>query len=132
MWICFTPDIFTKNGTFCLDFYKYLYKVERWDVRGVTFLNINRSKTRRETLFISLRDPARTLEQSRVIGMTPAGGRYAGHKHQQSTSTINNLVSLVVSLVTGLLSEDQMTAVNLRRGRRLSSEERENEGWSDL
>ena len=98
-------------------------------MRGVTFLNINRSKTRRETLFISLRDPARTLEQSRIIGMTPAGGRYAGHKHQQSTSTINNLV---VSLVTGLLSEDQMTAVNLRRGRRLSSEERENEGWSDL
>ena len=102
-------------------------------MRGVTFLNINRSKTRRETLFISLRDPARTLEQSRVIGMTPAGGRYAGHR----TSTINNLVnfclvSLVVSLVTGLLSEDQMTAVNLRRGRRLSSEERENEGWSDL
>ena len=102
-------------------------------MRGVTFLNINRSKTRRETLFISLRDPARTLEQSRIIGMTPAGGRYAGHKHQQSTSTINNLANFcLVSLVTGLLSEDQMTAVNLRRGRRLSSEERENEGWSDL
>ena len=97
-------------------------------MRGVTFLNINRSKTRRETLFISLRDPARTLEQSRIIGMTPAGGRYAGH--EQSTSTINNFC--LVSLVTGLLSEDQMTAVNLRRGRRLSSEERENEGWSDL
>ena len=53
-------------------------------MRGVTFLNINRSKTRRETLFISLRDPARTLEQSRVIGLTPAGREIC------RTSNINN------------------------------------------
>ena len=88
--------------TILLQFSINSFKVERWDLRGVTFLNINNSKTWRETLFISVE---RLVLLTLLTGLVEI--RRLTPLYGNATTTINNLVNFWrVSLERALATRD--------------------------